>query len=268
MSESSGDSDSDGDIGPAPPPSLVKTENETSNNVEVSEQTENGSKSEEAAETSTADEKAVSSGENKAVKRNKSEMESSDIEIANSQDKAAKTKKENDNENNSAKVGDPDEMEASKRGERTMTKMERVGMSRLPDKEWYEWSYMHRYQITHIKFAPFTDFLITASKEGVVKFWKKTGDNIEFAKMFAAHMTRINDIAVSSDGILLATVAQDCECAVFDIPSFDMILRLKLDFTPRLCTWIHTTKDPTNILAMYVQCTSFPIKSILFSLDS
>ena len=33
-----------------------------------------------------------------------------------------------------------------------------------------------------------TDFLITASCDGHVKFWKKTEDGIEFVKHFRSHL--------------------------------------------------------------------------------
>jgi peptidylprolyl isomerase domain and WD repeat-containing protein 1 len=64
---------------------------------------------------------------------------------------------------------------------------EPLHMARLPSCELYELSYMHRDEITHHVMAA-TDFYITASKDGFVKFWKKNETGIEFAKVFRAHM--------------------------------------------------------------------------------
>lgn len=46
----------------------------------------------------------------------------------------------------------------------------------------YERSYMHRDNVTHVLVAK-TDFIITCSKDGVLKFWKKTPVGIEFVKV-------------------------------------------------------------------------------------
>jgi len=39
---------------------------------------------------------------------------------------------------------------------------------------------------------PRTDFLVTASCDGHVKFWKKKEGEIEFVKHFRAHLGRLN----------------------------------------------------------------------------
>jgi len=43
----------------------------------------------------------------------------------------------------------------------------------LPSAELYEKSYMHRDTVTHISAARTTDFIITGSADGHVKFWRK-----------------------------------------------------------------------------------------------
>ena len=60
-------------------------------------------------------------------------------------------------------------------------------MGRLPSCELYELSYMHRDEITHHAMTP-TDYYITASKDGFVKFWKKNDSGIEFVKVFKTHL--------------------------------------------------------------------------------
>ena len=48
----------------------------------------------------------------------------------------------------------------------------RMALGGLPSTEMYEQSFMHRDNITHIVVTA-SDFVITASKDGQVKFWKK-----------------------------------------------------------------------------------------------
>lgn len=59
----------------------------------------------------------------------------------------------------------------------------------------YEKSYMHRDRVTHIVVARKTDFIITASVDGHVKFWKKLSDGIEFVKHYKAHLGMCDDDA-------------------------------------------------------------------------
>lgn len=46
---------------------------------------------------------------------------------------------------------------------------------------------MHRDAITHLVTTK-TDFLVTASVDGHIKFWKKMEDGIEFVKHFRSHL--------------------------------------------------------------------------------
>lgn len=66
---------------------------------------------------------------------------------------------------------------------------EKLYLENLPDSECYEKSYMHRDAITHVVCTK-TDFVVTASIDGHVKFWKKTEDGIEFVKHFRAHLCK------------------------------------------------------------------------------
>jgi len=114
-----------------------------------------------------------------------------------------------------------------------------VSENRLPSADMYEKSFMHRDVITHIVMSK-TQFLITASRDGNIKFWKKQFGGIEFAKQYKAHMQPITGLSASSDGSLLASVSQDRSLKVFYIVDFDMIDMAKLDFVPNACEWIHT----------------------------
>ena len=64
---------------------------------------------------------------------------------------------------------------------------EKLYISALPTSARYSKSLMHKEQLAFLTMTPLTDFLITSSVDGVVKFWKKGADNIEFVKEFKAH---------------------------------------------------------------------------------
>ena len=57
-------------------------------------------------------------------------------------------------------------------------------LTNLPSSDTYECSYMHRDVVTHVVVSKPCDFVITASLDGQVKFWKKVAKGIEFVKHF------------------------------------------------------------------------------------
>jgi len=65
---------------------------------------------------------------------------------------------------------------------------EHMYLDALPCAEMYERSYMHRDAVTHVAVAPETDFFVTGSADGHLKFWKKRAEGVEFAKHFRAHL--------------------------------------------------------------------------------
>lgn len=68
-----------------------------------------------------------------------------------------------------------------------------------------------------------TDFLITASCDGHVKFWKKSEELIEFVKHFRSHLTPIIEITDNYNGTLMCTISADQTVKVFDVINFGMI---------------------------------------------
>jgi peptidylprolyl isomerase domain and WD repeat-containing protein 1 len=108
----------------------------------------------------------------------------------------------------------------------------------LPSATMYERSYMHRTVITQVIVTK-TDFLITASQDGVIKFWKKSLTGIEFVKTFKAHEGSILGLAVSSNGHLLASISDDQYLKIFDVDNFDMVHMIELPFIPSAVEWIH-----------------------------
>lgn len=88
----------------------------------------------------------------------------------------------------------------------------------------YERSFMHRDQITHVATTPRTDFIVTTSADGHLKFWKKTEKGVEFVKHFRGHLGGVCAMAVSGDGLLVATVsAADKSIKVYDVVNFGML---------------------------------------------
>nr|XP_002736396.1 PREDICTED: peptidylprolyl isomerase domain and WD repeat-containing protein 1-like [Saccoglossus kowalevskii] len=138
--------------------------------------------------------------------------------------------------------------EASKPKKRKVLEFEHVYLMNLPNAEAYERSYMHRDVITYVKVTK-SQFIITASSDGHVKFWKKQDSGIEFVKHFRAHLGCIECICVSSDGLLLCTVADDKSVKVFDVINFDMINMMKLPYVASCCEWIYSSGDPIPALA-------------------
>lgn len=126
---------------------------------------------------------------------------------------------------------------------------EKLYLDNLPDSECYEKSYMHRDVITHIC-ATRTDFVVTASCDGHVKFWKKQEEGIEFVKHFRSHLQPIHALAANHNGHYLVSASADRSAKIFDIVNFDMINMLRLDFVPQCAEWVHSVGDPIALLAV------------------
>jgi peptidylprolyl isomerase domain and WD repeat-containing protein 1 len=111
---------------------------------------------------------------------------------------------------------------------------------------------MHRDLIDNIISATETDFILTTSLEGNVKFWKKQYVGIEFVKQFKAHQGKITGISVSKSGLYLCTCSfRDEMIKVFDVLNFDMINFIKLEnFSPNLCEFINRYNDPNLLIAV------------------
>jgi peptidylprolyl isomerase domain and WD repeat-containing protein 1 len=67
---------------------------------------------------------------------------------------------------------------------------------------------------------PRTGFLITTSVDGHLKFWKKQPTGIEFVKHYRAHLAPIIAVTASTDGTVVASVAEDGSAKVFDVINF------------------------------------------------
>ena len=116
---------------------------------------------------------------------------------------------------------------------------EKLYIAALPAAQRYSKSLMHRDQLCFTTFTPYTDFLITSSVDGVVKFWKKDFGGIEFVKEFRAHTGEIRSVNVSTDGRSFATAGSDNTVKIFDVVTFDLLAMLSLDYSPRAVCWVH-----------------------------
>jgi len=110
---------------------------------------------------------------------------------------------------------------------------EKLYLSNMPDSEMYERSLMHRDVVNYVQISK-TDFLVTTSIDGHVKFWKKTERGIEFVKHYRAHLGAVIALDASFDGTLLATVGVDKFLKVFDVVNFGEFSRRSFANMPHL----------------------------------
>ncbi|KAK8254849.1 peptidyl-prolyl cis-trans isomerase cypE [Phyllosticta capitalensis] len=128
----------------------------------------------------------------------------------------------------------------------------------LPAAERYSRSLMHRDQLCYTTFTPLTDFLITTSIDGVVKFWKKNKGGIEFVKEYSAHGGKtIMSVSVSADGRSFATAGADKTVKIFDVVTFDLLTMLEFESVPKCVCWIHRRGAPLPLLAVALESDSF-----------
>ncbi|CAE6523014.1 unnamed protein product [Rhizoctonia solani] len=120
---------------------------------------------------------------------------------------------------------------------------------RKGDADRYSKSFMHRDVLNYVIMTK-TGFLVTTSVDGHLKFWKKQDQGIEFVKHYRAHLSPIVAATASTDGTVVASVAEDGSVKVFDVINFDMINMLKLDYTPKTAYWVHKRGQAQALLAV------------------
>lgn len=115
---------------------------------------------------------------------------------------------------------------------------EKVYLENIPANDLYERSFMHRDIVTHIVVSKPTDFIITGSIDGHIKFWKKMPDTIEFVKHFQAHLAPLNSVEISGNGLRLVTTSKDQVIKFFEIQSFDMSHMIAVNYIPTAAVWL------------------------------
>ncbi|RYO76868.1 hypothetical protein DL766_008835 [Monosporascus sp. MC13-8B] len=139
---------------------------------------------------------------------------------------------------------------AAPKKKRRVLPYEKLYISALPKSARYSRSLMHKEQLSFVNVTPLTDFLITSSVDGVVKFWKKIAQGIEFVKEFKAHQGEIRSVSVSQDGRSFATAGTDKTVKIFDVITFDLLTMLSLEYTPRCICWVHKRGASLPLLAV------------------
>ena len=112
----------------------------------------------------------------------------------------------------------------------------------LPKGLRYSKSLMHKDQVASVTVAPSpSDFIITTSIDGVVKFWKKLASGIEFAKEYRAHNGKIQSHSISADGGAFATTGDEDDKTIklFDVVTFDLLSILNIDAPATCVCWVH-----------------------------
>ena len=130
-------------------------------------------------------------------------------------------------------------LKAKKKKKKRKLDHEEAFVAALPNADMYEKSYMHRDIVTYCAFTPRTDFLVTASEDGHVKFWKKMPDGLEFVKHYHAHLGAVRGLAVSADGLRLATTGVDKAVKFYDVLTFDLTYMMDLEYAPTHAAWCH-----------------------------
>ena len=123
-------------------------------------------------------------------------------------------------------------------------------LAALPTSTRYSKSLMHKEQLSFVTMTPFSDFLITSSIDGVIKFWKKGTESVEFVKEFKAHSGDIRSVAVSQDGRNFASAGVDNTIKIFDVMSFDLLTVIQLKKPPKTICWIHKRGASLPLLAV------------------
>ncbi|CAK3847572.1 Peptidyl-prolyl cis-trans isomerase cyp15 [Lecanosticta acicola] len=127
---------------------------------------------------------------------------------------------------------------------------EKQYMAALPSATRYSKSLMHREQLAFCTITPHTDFLITSSIDGYVKFWKKTSGGVEFVKEYKAHDGEIRSVTVSADGRSYATAGVDNTVKIFDVETFDLLAMLEPETAPKCICFVHGHGSSYPILAV------------------
>jgi peptidylprolyl isomerase domain and WD repeat-containing protein 1 len=147
----------------------------------------------------------------------------------------------------------------------TVLPHEKAYLDRLPSSVRYTKSLMHRDTLSFVTVTPFTDFIITTSADGVVKFWKKQASGIEFVKDYRGHLGPVTSISVSADGSTFASASSDKTVKIFDVVNFgthafspsssftDLFNMMTLPYVPKAISFIHKRSGIISLLAMYPQ---------------
>jgi peptidylprolyl isomerase domain and WD repeat-containing protein 1 len=144
----------------------------------------------------------------------------------------------------------------AKQRQKRPLQFEKAFLNALPSAAMYEKSYMHRDVVTHVAVSP-ADFFITGSADGHLKFWKKKPVGIEFAKHFRSHLSPIEGLSVSVDGLLCCTISNDRSVKIYDVVNYDMMFMMRIPYVPGAIEWVYREGDVKPKLAVSDRNTPF-----------
>ena len=180
------------------------------------------------------------------MKRARSEFEADEVRQKNNdaKDEGDETSSDDDDD-----LGPALPSEAPKKKRRKLP-YEKLYVAALPKSTRYSKSLMHKDQLSFTLFTPFTDFLITSSIDGFVKFWKKVGGDVEFVKEFKAHNGEIRSVSASADGRSFATAGSDGTIKIFDVITFDLLAMLSPEVPAQCVCFVHGRGASIPLLAV------------------
>ncbi|KAI3488084.1 hypothetical protein L1887_47863 [Cichorium endivia] len=149
-------------------------------------------------------------------------------------------------------------------------------LGNLPSADRYFKSLMHRDTVNSVTVTPRSNFVITTSVDGWVKFWKKSSlappptsagskpsegsgsasnifsgsSVVESVKQYRAHLAPIIAWSCSADGASYATLDAESNVKVFDVDNFDLINMIKLPYKARTLAWVHRPGSARTLLAI------------------
>ncbi|KAH0559773.1 hypothetical protein GP486_003710 [Trichoglossum hirsutum] len=206
------------------------------------------------------------SGTPRSNKRSRSEVEDEEAKRG----RVSTTLVEQDDDTSSDDDIGPQLPSSAPKKKRRVLPYEKLYIAALPKSTRYSKSLMHKEQLSFVTMTPLTDFLITSSVDGVVKFWKKVAVGIEFVKEFRVHTGEIKSVSISSDGRSFASAGADNSVKIFDVITFgmsglcskrpkllkltqtstDLLAVLTLETTPKAICWVHKRGASLPLLAV------------------
>jgi len=135
--------------------------------------------------------------------------------------------------------GKPKVADGHRKKKKRRLEFEKVYVDNLPSIDEYERSYMHRDVVSHVAVSKNTEFLLTGSVDGHVKFWRKVQGDVDFVKHYQAHLKPLNAMVLTPDGKQLVTTSEDRMMKFFDVESFDMSNMIDCaSFEPTCVQWL------------------------------
>ncbi|KAI9808302.1 MAG: hypothetical protein M1825_004759 [Sarcosagium campestre] len=183
----------------------------------------------------------------RSVKRSRSDVEQEEHQSARTSQGDAV---DQDEDTSSEDDLGPQLPSAAPKKKRRVLPYEKLYVASLPTSPRYVKSLMHKEQLSFVTMTPYTEFLVTSSVDGVVKFWKKVVDGVDFVKEFRAHAGEIRSVSVSSDGRSFATAGADKTLKIFDVITFDLLSMITLEYTPKAVCWVHGRGASLPLLAV------------------